>query len=125
MQPSLDQILTVLELAKARTHTVAETHPEHDDVIRKFIKDLDQIGLELQEIVVGKASLQSSWRGSTVDGNIYNLINCLLPVTVFAEIIAEQQPEYTAPLKRFQEEIYRVKRELFKKVIPGAVSDED
>jgi hypothetical protein len=125
VEPSIVDIFTALERTKRCAHAWAQSQPEHDEALGKFIKDLDQIGLELQNSVVGKARIQSSWRRSTVEGNIFGIVNCLTPVTVFAEFISEQQPEYTAPLKRFQEEIYRVKRELFMKVSPGAVSDED
>jgi hypothetical protein len=48
-----------------------------------------------------------------------------MPAIVYAEVISERQPEYTVPLKRFQGEVQRVKRELIKKVYPGVFSDED
>jgi len=121
MEFSIGDIFTYLERTKEIAHAWAQSQPEHDEALGKFIKDLDQIELELRESVVGKASLQSSWRGSTVDGNIFGIINSLTHVTSLADLFSEQQPEYAVPLKRFQEEIYRVKEELTKKVFPDAV----
>jgi hypothetical protein len=121
MEFLIGDIFTALERTKHSAQAWAHSQPEHDEALGKFIKDLDQIELELRESVVGKASLQSSYRGSTVNGNIFGIINCLTHVTGLAALFSEEQPEYTAPLKRFQEEIYRVKGELTKKVFPGAV----
>jgi hypothetical protein len=124
MELSIGGIFTCLERTKRCAQAWAHSQPEHGEALGKFIEDLDQIRLELKNSVVGKAKLQSSRRMGTVEGNIFAIINCLTLVTVLAELISEEQPKYTAPLKRFQEEIYRVKRELFKKVSPGSASDE-
>ena len=127
MKLSIVEIFTYIERIKECAHAWAHSQPEHGEApeygeaLGKFIQDLDQIELELRESVVGKASLQSSYRGCTVDGNIFGIINCLTHVTALADFFSEEQPEYTAPLKRFQEEISRVKGELTKKVYPGAV----
>jgi hypothetical protein len=125
MKLSIADIFTALERTKRCAQAWAHSQPKHGEALGKFIQDLDQIRLELKSSVVGKAKLQSSRLMGTVEGNIFGIVNCLTPVTVCAEFISEQQPKYTAPLKRFQEEIYRVRRELFKKVSPGSVSDED
>lgn len=127
MELSIGDIFTALERTKQCAHDWAHSQPEHNEALGKFIKDLDQSGCELQNSVLVKARVRSAEHGSTVDGNIYNLINCLLPVTVFAEIIAEQQPEYAVPLKRFYEEVRRARQDLIKKVRPGpgVLSDED
>lgn len=84
--------------------------------MRKFIQDLDQIGLELQKSVLVKPRSLRAKHGSTVEGNIFEIINCLTPVTVLAELISEEQPEYAVPLKRFYEEVQRAWQELFEKV---------
>lgn len=42
MQPSLDEIFTALEIANTRAHALAQKHPEHEDVLRKFMKHLLQ-----------------------------------------------------------------------------------
>jgi hypothetical protein len=58
-------------------------------------------------------------------GNLPEIVNCLMPAITLAVLISERQPEYTVPLKRFQEEVQRVEQELIKKVSPGVLSDED
>ena len=127
MEFLIGDIFTALERTKHSAQAWAHSQPERGEApefgeaLGKFIQDLDQIELELRESVVGKASLQSSYRGCTVNGNIFGIINCLTHVTALAGFFSEEQPEYTAPLKRFQEEISRVKGELTKKVYPGAV----
>ena len=115
MRPSIAEIFTALERTKRCAHAWALSQPEHGEALGKFIKDLDQIGLEIQSVLV-KPRSRSAKHGSTVDGNMHELVHCLGPVIVFAEIISEQQPEYTVPLKRFQEEVRRVQQELIKKV---------
>jgi hypothetical protein len=116
MQPSIVDIFTALERTKECAQAWAQSQPEHDEALGKFIQDLDQIGLELQQSVLVKSRSRSAKHGSTVDGNLHEIVNCLGPVIVFAEIISEQQPEYTVPLKRFKEEVRRVHQELIKKV---------
>jgi len=125
MEPSIVDIFTALERTKRCAQAWAHSQPEHDEALGKFIRDLDQIGLELQQSVLVKPRSRSAKHGSTVEGNMHEIVNCLLPVITFAEIISERHPKYTVPLKRFQEEVRRVQQELFKKVSPGARSDEE
>jgi hypothetical protein len=127
MELSIVEIFTALERTKGCAHAWAQSQPEHDEALGQFIKDLDQIGLELQQSVLVKPRSRSARHGSTVEGNLFGILNCLVPVITFAQIIPEQQPEYTGPLKRFQEEVQRVRQELIKKVRPGpgVLSDED
>jgi hypothetical protein len=125
MRPSIAEIFTALERTRRCAQAWAHSQPEHGEELNKCIKDLDQISLELKNSVVGKARLQSSRGRSMVEGNIFGIVNCLTPVITFAEIISERHQKYTVPLKRFQEEVRRVQQELFKKVSPGARSDED
>ncbi|TKB88569.1 MAG: hypothetical protein E8D41_16390 [Nitrospira sp.] len=125
MKPSIVMIFTALERTKRCAHAWAHSQPEHDEALGKFIKDLDQIGFELKNSVLVKPRSRSAKHGSTPTGHMLEIIHCLMPAITFAEIISEQQPEYTVPLKRFQEEVHRVTRELDKKISPGAVSDED
>ena len=125
MKLSIAHIFTALERTKRCAQAWAHSQPEHDEALGKFIQDLDQIRLELKNSVVKKAKSRSAKHGSIPTGHMHEIITCLMPAITFAEIISEQQPKYTAPLKRLQEEIYRVTRELLKKVSPGSVSDED
>jgi hypothetical protein len=127
MKLSIVEIFTALERTKRCAHAWAQSQPEHDEALGKFIKDLDQIGLELKNSVLVKARFRSSRHESTVEGNLFGIVNCLVPVITFAVIISERQPEYTVPLKRFQEEVQRVRQELIKKVRPGVgvLSDEE
>jgi len=125
MKLSIVEIFTALERTKRCAQAWAHSQPELDEALGKFIKGLDQIGLELKNSVVGKAKFRSARRGSTLEGDMHQIVNCLVPAIVCAELISEQQPEYTVPLKRFQEEVHRVKSELFKKISPGVFSDED
>jgi hypothetical protein len=125
MKLSIVEIFTALERTKRCAQAWAHSQPELDEALGKFIKDLDQIGLELKNSVLVKARSRSPKHGSTVEGNMHDIVNCLLPAIVLAELISEQQPEYTVPLKRFQEEVNRVKRVLIQKVYPGMFPDED
>jgi ribosome-binding factor A len=54
-----------------------------------------------------------------------DIVGGLSVARVFATIISEQQPDYAVPLKRVQEEAFRVQRELIEKIYPGSLSDED
>jgi hypothetical protein len=105
MKPSIVEIFTALERTKRCAQAWAQSHPEHDEALSKFIKDLDQIGLELKNSVLVKARFRSSRHGRTMEGNLHEIINCLVPAITFAELISERQPEYTVPLKRFQDEV--------------------
>jgi hypothetical protein len=127
MRPPIVEIFTALERTKGCAHAWAQSQPEHEEALEKFITDLDQIALELKNSVPVKARFRSARHGSTVEGNMFGILNCLIPVITFAVIISERQPEYTVPLKRFQEEVQRVRQELIKKVKagPGVFSDED
>ena len=116
MQPSIVDIFTALERTKECAHAWAHSQPEHGEALGKFIQDLDQIGLKLQKSVLVKPRSRSAKHGSTVDGNLNEIVNCLVHVVTFAEIISERHPKYTVPLKRFQEELRRVQQELIKKV---------
>jgi hypothetical protein len=125
MKPSIVMIFTALERTKECAHTWAQSQPEHGEALGKFIKDLDQIALELKNSVSVKARFRSARQGSTVEGNLHEIVTCLIPAIAFAVIISERQPEYTIPLKRFQEEVRRVKSELINKVCRGVLSDVD
>ena len=125
MKLSIVEIFTALERTKRCAQDWAHSQPEHDEALGKFIKDLDQIALELKNSVSVKARSRRARHGSTVEGNLHEIVTCLIPAIAFAVIISEGQPEYTVPLKRFQEEVQRVRRELIKKVSPGLLSDED
>jgi hypothetical protein len=127
MELSIVEIFTALERTKGCAHAWAQSQPEHEEALGKFIQDLDQIGCELQNSVLVKARVRSVRHGSTLEGSLFEILNCLIPVTTFAELISERQPEYTVPLIRFQEEVQRVRQELIKKVRPGpgVFSDED
>jgi hypothetical protein len=127
MEPSIVDIFTALERTKSCAQSWAQSNPEHEEALDKFIKDLDEIGLELKNSALVEVSFRSSRHGSAVDGNLHEIVNCLMPVITFAVIISERQPEYTVPLKRFQEEVQRVRQELIKKVRPGVgvLSDEE
>jgi hypothetical protein len=124
MEPSIVEIFTFLERTKECAHAWAQSQPEHEEALGKFIQDLDQVGLELQKSVSVKARFRSARHRSTAEGNMHEIVNCLVPIITFAEIISERHPKYTVPLKRFQEELRRVKQELIKKVCPGVFSDE-
>jgi hypothetical protein len=125
MELSIVEIFTCLERTKEYAHAWSHSQPEHDEALGKFIKDLDQIGCELKNSVLVKARVRSARHGSTLEGNLHDIVNCLVPAIAFAELISERQPEYAIPLKRFQEEVQRVKRELIQKVYPGVFSNED
>ncbi len=125
MKPSIVMIFTALERTKGCAQAWAQSNPEHDEAFGKFVKDLDQTGCELKNSVPVKARFRSSRHGSTVEGNMFGILNCLIPIITFAVIISERQPKYTVPLKRFQEEVQRVQQELIKRVRPGVLSDED
>jgi len=125
MEPSIVEIFTFLERTKGCAQAWALSQAEHQEALDKFITDLDQIALELKNSVSVKARSRSARHWSTMEGNLFEIVNCLVPVITFAVIISERQPEYTVPLKRFQEEVQRVRQELIKKVRPGVLSDED
>ena len=116
MKLSIVEIFTALERTKRCAHAWAQSQPEHDEALGKFIKDLDQIALELKNSVLVKPRSRNARYGSMVEGNLPNIVNCLIPAITFAELISERQPEFTVPLKRFQEEVHRVERELIKNV---------
>jgi hypothetical protein len=125
MKLSIVEIFPALARTKRCAQAWAHSQPELDEALDKFIQDLDQIGLELKNSVLVKARSRSPKRGSTVEGNMHEIVNCLLPAITFAELIAEQQPEYTVPLKRFLEEVHRIKSVRFQKVYPGMFSEEE
>lgn len=125
MKPSTVEIFTALGRTKRCAQAWAQSQPEHDEALGQFIKELDQIGFELKNNVLVKARFRGSRHGGTMKGNLPEIVNCLMPAIALAELISERQPEYTVPLKRFQEEVQWVKRELIKKVYPGLLSDED
>ena len=127
MELSIVEIFTCLERTKEYAQAWAQSQPEHEEALDKFIKDLDQIGCELQNSVLVKARVRSVRHGSTREGNLFEILNCLIPTMTFAELISEQQPEYAVPLKRFYEEVRRARQELIHKVRPGpgVFSDED
>ena len=127
MQPSIVEIFTALERTKKCAQAWAQSQPEHDEALGKFIKDLDQIGCKLQNSVLVKTRVRSVRHGSTLEGNLHEIVSCLVPAISLSEIISERQPEYTVPSKRFQEEVQRVRQELIKKVRPGpgVFSDKD
>lgn len=125
MEPSIVEIFTFLERTKGCARAWSLSEPEHEEALDKFITDLDQIALELKNSVSVKARYRSARNGSMMEGNLFEIVNCLVPVITFAVIISERQPEYTVPLKRFQEEVQRVRQELIMKVRPGVLSDED
>ena len=127
MEPSIVDIFTALERTKSCAQSWAQFQPEHDEALDKFVKDLDQIGCELKNTALVDVSFRSARHGSTLEGSLFEILNCLIPVITFAQIISERQPEYTVPLKRFYEEVQRVRQELIKKVRPGpgVFSDED
>jgi hypothetical protein len=127
MELSVVEIFTCLERTKDCAHAWAQSQPEHGEALGKFIKDLDQIGGELQKSVLVKPRSPNAKHGSTVDGNLLELLNCLMPTLTFADVLSEQQPEYAVPLKRFYEEVQRARQDLIKKVRPGpgVLSDED
>lgn len=125
MKSSIVLIFTALERTKECAHTWAQSQPEHGEALGKFIKDLDQIALELKNSVSVKARLRSARHGSTVEGNLHEIVTCLIPALALAELFSERQPEYTVPLKRFQEELRRVKSELINKVCRDVLPDVD
>ena len=127
MELSIGEIFTCLERTKEFAHAWAQSQPEHGEALGKFIKDLDQSGCELQNSVLVKARVRSAEHGSTREGNLFEILNCLIPTLTFAEILSEQQPEYAVPLKRFYEEVKRARQDLIKKVRPGpgVLSDEN
>lgn len=116
MPPSLDTIFTALQLAKARAHALAQTHPEHDDVLRKFRKDLHQIGIELNDGEYDEMRFRSSGVSCTDRIHFINLFLILGCTKRLAEELYEEHPAYIFPLKRFQEEITRVGKQLFRNV---------
>jgi hypothetical protein len=124
MKLSIVEIFTALERTRRCAQAWAQSNPEHDEALGKFIQDLDQIELELQKSILVKPRSRSAKHGSTVDGNLHEIVNCLVPIITFVEIISERHQKYTVPLKRFQEEVRRVQQELIKKVCPGLFSDE-
>ena len=60
-----------------------------------------------------------------MEAKLPDIVGGLSVARVFATIISEQQPDYAVPLKRVQEEAFRVQRELIEKIYPGSLSDED
>ena len=127
MELSIGEIFTCLERTKERAHAWAHLQPEHEEALDKFIKDLDQSGCELQNSVLVKARVPSAEHGSTLEGSLFEILNCLTPILVLVELLSEQQPEYAVPLKRFNEEVQRARQDLIKKVRPGpgVLSDEN
>jgi hypothetical protein len=116
MQPSLDKIFTVLEIAKARAQALAQTDPEHDDVLRKFMKDLHQIGIELNNGEYDDTPFRRPAYRRTQKISFLDIFNILGAAIKEAEVIYIEHPAYIFPLKRFQEEITRIGRQLFKNV---------
>jgi hypothetical protein len=127
MELSIGEIFTCLERIKEFAHAWAQSQPEHDEALDRFIKDLDQSGCELQNSVLVEARVRSAEHESTREGNLFEILNCLIPTLTFAQILSEQQPEYAVPLKRFYEEVQRARQDLIMKVSPGpgVLSDED
>lgn len=88
------------------------------------MKDLDQIGRELHNSVYGGNEFPKlSWHGSKMDASLPDLFLRVGAAIAFARLISERHPEYTVPMKQFEEEVVRVKRELIKRV--GLQWDED
>lgn len=125
MKPSLVEIFNPLEGAKGWAQALAQSHPEHDEAVGKFIQDINQIGRELQNIVSGESEFTKLRHGSTMEESLHNSVKLLTAVRAHAELISVRHPEYTVPLKRFQKEVQRVRRELITKVRPGLLSDDD
>ena len=75
MQPSIVEIFTALERTKKCAQAWAQSQPEHDEALGKFIKDLDQIGCELQNSVLVKARVRSVRHGSTLEGNLHEIVS--------------------------------------------------
>jgi hypothetical protein len=55
MKPSLVDIFNAIAGAKGRAQAFSQSPPEHYEAVRKFIEDLDQIGLELKNSVYGES----------------------------------------------------------------------
>lgn len=108
MEPSIVETFTFLERTKGCARAWSLSQPEHEEALDKFITDLDQIALELKNSVSVKARFRSARNGSMMEWNLFEIVNCLVPVITFAEIISERQPEYTVPLKRFQGAVCRL-----------------
>ena len=78
MQPSIVEIFTALERTKKCAQAWAQSQPEHEEALEKFITDLDQIVLELKNSVPVKARFRSARHGSTVKGHITEIVNCFI-----------------------------------------------
>jgi hypothetical protein len=125
MKPSLVEIFNALTGAKGWAQTFAQSHPEHGGAVGKFIEDINQIARELRNIVDGESEVPKLGPGSTMEEPLHNSVRFLTSARAHAELISVWHPEYTVPLKRFQQEVQRVQRELITQVRPGLLSDED
>ena len=84
MELSIVEIFTAVERTKEYAQSWAQSQPEHDEALGKFIKDLDHIGCELQNSVLVEARVRSVRHGSTREGSLFEILNCLIPVLTFA-----------------------------------------
>jgi hypothetical protein len=125
MKPSLVEIFNALTGAKGWAQDLAQSHPEHDEAVGKFIEDINQIAGELRDIVYGESEFPKLKHASTTEESLHNSVKFLTAARAHAELISVQHPEYTVPLKRFQKGVQRVQRELMTQVRPGVLSDED
>lgn len=54
MEPSIVEIFTFLERTIKFSYAWAQSQPEHEEALDKFIKDLDQVGCELKNSALVK-----------------------------------------------------------------------
>ena len=90
-----------------------------------FIQDINQIASELRNIVYGESEPPKLTHGSPLEESLHHSLRFLTAAGAHAEFISVQRPEYTVPLKRFQKELQRARRELMTKVHPGLLSKKD
>lgn len=125
MKPSLVEVFNALEGAKGWAQVLAQSHPDHNEAVGTFIQDINQIASELRNIVYGESERPTLTHGSTLEESLHNSLKFLTAAGAHAELISVQCPEYTVPLKRFQKEVQRARRELMTKVHPDLLSEED
>jgi hypothetical protein len=117
MTPSLIEIINAIDGAIGWAEGFAQSHPGHKDAVGTFIKDLQQIDLELRTACMMDPSFRISRQVHTT-AILHDIVSSLTIARSYADLISEWQPDYANPLKRFQREVQRVQRVLIKQVHP-------
>ena len=77
-------------------------------------KEIDRVGLELNNDVCAESWFPMLPERPTIEPHLVELVHFLTIARVFAEIQSERNPEYMVALKRFQDELWLIQNEFLR-----------